>query len=286
MATNIGSQDGITAMHNVYRDAWPDKTLLKKGTDGKWPDISTLTQPLDQWKAIDKHQRAEQILVDDHDASLSNGGITPPPIEITRDLSLVQNVLILADDPWPALNSPHKYKIWITADMGYRHIYADGSFIQAAKNQGRQVWSWCDCKAVLGTGTDPEVAIQMAKDYNLNGAAGEGEHSLAFESGYNAGMREFVVNMSALTQAQIDLINEDGKTVLTAELYWNLQPDKPVDWKNCVGVGSNCGAVYQTSSEQTHPITQDDYAANPACVYPTMSWYCGGKPNPDYARLP
>src|SRR5215831_6706468 len=72
--TTIGSQDGITAMHNVFRDQWPDKTLLKKGADGKWPDLSTLTQPVDQWKAIDKHQRAEQILVHDHDQS----GYQPP----------------------------------------------------------------------------------------------------------------------------------------------------------------------------------------------------------------
>ena len=70
--TTIGSQDGITAMHNVFRDQWPDKTLLKKGADGKWPDINTLTQPIDQWKSIDKHQRAETILVQDHDTGVSN----------------------------------------------------------------------------------------------------------------------------------------------------------------------------------------------------------------------
>lgn len=65
----VGSQDGIVAFHNAQRDLMPDKTLLKK-TGGKWPDISTLNNtPLDQWKAIDKHQRMEQILKNDHDAS-------------------------------------------------------------------------------------------------------------------------------------------------------------------------------------------------------------------------
>jgi hypothetical protein len=236
MATKIGSQDGITAFHNVCRDEWPDKTLLKKGPDGKWPDISTITVPVEQWKAIDKHQRTEQILVDDHDAAIGGGGYVPPTPEIA--LSLVQNVLILADDPWPALDSPRYYKIWVTADLGYRHLYEDGAFIQAAKDQGREVWSWCDCKAVLGTGTAPEVAQSMADEYDLDGAAGEGEHSAAFQSGFDAGMTVFVVNLSALTPDQLTLV--DGTdAVVTAELYLNKEPGHVVDWKNCPGVGSN-----------------------------------------------
>ena len=286
MATKIGDQDGIKAFHNMLRNSYPDKTLLKKNADGSWPSIKSLTQPVDQWKAIDKHERTEQILVDDHDASFSDGGTTPPPVEVTRNLAAVQNVLILAEDPWPALESPHHYDVWITADLGYRHFYSDGTFINSAKNQGRRVKSWCDCKAVLGTGTSPQVAIDMANQFHLDGACGEGEHSLAFEDGYNHGMREFVVNMSALTDAQIKLVNDDGVTVMTAEMYLNLQPDKPVDWKNCVGVGSNCGALYQTSSEQTTPVTMETYKNYPNMVYETMCWYCGGNPKPDYRNLP
>jgi hypothetical protein len=286
MAETIGSQHGVVAEYNALRDLDPSRTLLKKGADGKWPDISTLTQPLDQWKAWDKAQRAKQILVSDHDAAVGGGGggYVPPP-EGGLDLSLVQNVLILADDPWPALQSPTKYTIWVTADLGYRHIYQDGGFIQTAKSQGRQVWSWCDCKAVLGTGTAPEVAIEMAQEYGLDGAAGEGEHSAAFQSGLDAGMTVFVVNLSALVEEQLELVNGTN-AIVTAELYLNKEPGHIVDWKNCAGVGSNCGATYESSSEGAVGTPIDTYATYPNAVYETMSWYAGGSPKPDFARLP
>lgn len=65
----IGSQDGVTATMNRLRDRDPAGTLLVKGADGKWPkaSIDTLTQPLDQWKAYDKLERALTLLVADHD---------------------------------------------------------------------------------------------------------------------------------------------------------------------------------------------------------------------------
>jgi hypothetical protein len=286
MAQKVGDQDGVTAGANRLRDLDPAGTLLRKGSDGKWPNMwdELADVPVQDWKAWDKWQRSFQIVVDDHDAAVS-GGNGSPPFEPTLDLSLVQNVLILADDPWPALQSPSKYKVWVTADLGYRHIYEDGSFISQAKAQGRQVWSWCDCKAVLGTGTDPEVAIEMAEEYGLDGAAGEGEHSAAFESGLNAGMEVFVVNLSALTEDQLKLV--DGtNAIVTAELYLNKEPAHIVDWKNCAGVGSNCGATYASSSEGAVSTPIDTYASHPNAVYPTMSWYCGGSPKPDFARLP
>jgi hypothetical protein len=65
--TQIGSQDGIKAAVNRLRDLDPSGTLLKKA-GGSWPDISSLNQPVDQWKAYDKLQRTLQILKDDHDA--------------------------------------------------------------------------------------------------------------------------------------------------------------------------------------------------------------------------
>jgi hypothetical protein len=65
----IGNDDGVKAEYNALRDMDPSKTLLKK-KDGKWPDISTIKVPLDQWKAWDKAQRRAQILVDDHDESM------------------------------------------------------------------------------------------------------------------------------------------------------------------------------------------------------------------------
>lgn len=63
----IGKDDGVAAEYNALRDMDPSRTLLKKGTDGKWPALSTLTVPVSQWKAWDKAQRRAQILVDDHD---------------------------------------------------------------------------------------------------------------------------------------------------------------------------------------------------------------------------
>jgi hypothetical protein len=51
----IGNQHGITAMANIFREQWPDKT-------GK-PDPDDHTT----WKAIDKWERAQLILAEDHD---------------------------------------------------------------------------------------------------------------------------------------------------------------------------------------------------------------------------
>jgi hypothetical protein len=75
--TQIGYQHGIVAGMNGLRDLDPSKTLLKK-KDGKWPSIDTLEEPLDQWKAWDKMERAFTILVHDHDAAESGGSPNPP----------------------------------------------------------------------------------------------------------------------------------------------------------------------------------------------------------------
>ena len=52
----IGDQHGISAMANIFRAQWPDKT-------GK-PDPEDHTT----WKAIDKWERSQLILVEDHDS--------------------------------------------------------------------------------------------------------------------------------------------------------------------------------------------------------------------------
>jgi hypothetical protein len=65
----IGNQDGIVAATNRIRDLDPGGTLLVKGADGKWPDISTLPPDKSKWKAYDKLQRTLQILKDDHDGA-------------------------------------------------------------------------------------------------------------------------------------------------------------------------------------------------------------------------
>lgn len=63
----IGSQDGVTASANRWRDLDPGGTLLVK-TGSKWPSIDTLAGvPMDKWKAYDKLERALSILVEDHD---------------------------------------------------------------------------------------------------------------------------------------------------------------------------------------------------------------------------
>jgi hypothetical protein len=98
-------------------------------------------------------------------------------------------------------------------------------------------------------------------------------------------MEVFVVNLSALTPDQLELVNGDD-AIVTAELYLNKEPNHVVDWKNCSGVGSNCGATYASSSEGAVATPIDTYAAYPNAVYPTMSWYAGGSPKPDFARLP
>lgn len=54
----IGGQSGVTAMANIFRKQWPDQT-------GK-PDPKDHTK----WKPIDKWERAQLILIRDHDAQV------------------------------------------------------------------------------------------------------------------------------------------------------------------------------------------------------------------------
>jgi hypothetical protein len=67
----IGTQHGITAAVNRMRTLDPSGTLLVADSKGKWPSISTLTAPLDQWKAYDKLERTLLILRTDHDDPLA-----------------------------------------------------------------------------------------------------------------------------------------------------------------------------------------------------------------------
>lgn len=64
----IGYNDGIAAAVNRLRDMDPKGTIMVKGTDGKWPPLSSLPPDVSTWKAYDKLQRTLQILKDDHDA--------------------------------------------------------------------------------------------------------------------------------------------------------------------------------------------------------------------------
>jgi hypothetical protein len=66
----IGPNHGITAAVNRLRDKDPSGTSLKK-VNGKWQSITTLTNPVSEWKAYDKFERALLILVSDHDGDIS-----------------------------------------------------------------------------------------------------------------------------------------------------------------------------------------------------------------------
>lgn len=202
---------------------------------------------------------------------------TPPPVPAV-DLSPVRSVLILADDPWGALESPPHYQFWITADEGYRDYYDDGKFIAAARRQGRTIRSWCDCKP---GGTPPEIGLLFAREWNL-GFAGEGESPAAFDTAYNAGARVMVVDLAALRPDQIGKI-ATGEVICTVELYRNDQPDMKPDWRNAnAGIGGNCIAV---NDEKGHPLTLNDYR-QAGYLTRGVSVYAGGTPKPAWKELP
>jgi hypothetical protein len=211
----------------------------------------------------------------------------PPPAPGV-DLRPVRSVLILADDPWGALNAPPHYQFWITADLGSRKWYESGDFIHSARQQGRTIRAWADCKAdhyTPGVGTGPADAKAMADQFKLDGWAGEGENAVAFQRGYDAGARAFVANLGALADAQRELVGK-GEVVVTSELYRNKEPGKAPDWMNLnAGVGSNCIACYASEGEgaRSTPIESPAYAD---VLVPGVSVYCGGGPKPNWKALP
>lgn len=249
---NIGSQDGIVAFHNACRDAWPDKTLLKK-TGGKWPDISTLSStPLDQWKSIDKHQRTDQILKDDHDAG--DSGYRP-----ADDLSSAQCRMFLAQNPLDCLAAPTFMVPVCTADLGYRghsgsqDFYTPDVIAQLRARFGR-VEAWCDCRIpsgyVRGEGTGYDVAVAMVKDLGLDGPAwGQCETEPEFDNGYAGGARRMVGQLAGLRPDQSARIGT-AEVLLAYELYRNVMPWQVPDYGTSgAGVGSHCIGCYASSSE-------------------------------------
>jgi hypothetical protein len=241
--------------------------------------IIRLKQPGYRWTST-KWYRAARLL----EQAAKTPPPPPPPPPVSPLLDRVRSVLILADNPWPALNAPAHYRFWITADKGYRHIYEDGSFIKAARAQHRWIEAWCDCKPA-GVGTPPEVARVMAEQYGLDGWSGEGESADAFDRAYDQGARTLVVNLAALRNDQVARI-ASGEVCVTVELYRNLQPSLVPNWKNAnAGIGGHCVAVYGSSTEGASPYPLDRYAANGE-LQAGVSVYCGGDPKPDVARLP
>jgi len=263
---SIGSQDGIVAFHNRLRDLDPGGTLLVKGKDGKWPDISSLSGiPLDKWKAYDKHQRTEQILKDDHD---SQGFEPAPPTPGNGGaLSTVQARIFLAQSPLDCLQAPTFMVPVCTADPGYRNWYTPDAIASLRSRFGR-VEAWCDCRA--SGGTPYSAAVAMVADLGLDGPAwGQCETAAEFDHGYESGARRMVGQLAGLRPDQSDRIAK-AEVLLAFELYRNVMPWQVPDYGTAgAGVGSNCIGCYASETEGA--------VYTPVSSYRSLGYYSPGR---------
>jgi hypothetical protein len=240
--TKIGSQDGIAAGFNRLRDLDPGGTLLKKDPKtGKWPDLSTLTAPLDQWKAWDKWQRTEQIEKNDHDAEEDD--YRPPG----TDLSTAQCRIFLAQAPLDSLAGPAWMVPVCTADPGYRSWYTPDTIARLRSHFGC-VEAWCDCRA--SGGTPYSAAQQMVTDLKLDGPAwGQCETAAEFDHGYESGARRMIGQLAGLRPDQANRVGT-AEVLLAFELYRNVMPWQVPDYGTSgAGVGGNAIACYASSTE-------------------------------------
>jgi hypothetical protein len=205
----------------------------------------------------------------------------PPPPPPPPDNSLARSWLILGQDPELALNSPWYYKLAVTADPAYRQ-FLTSSFLNSARAQGRTIFSWCDSKP--SGGTPPSVAIQVMRDYGLDGWMGEGESAAAFDNVLAHNGKVAVVNLSALRPDQLQAIKE-RRILVTVELYRNCNGAQQPDWKNVnEGVGGNCIAVYRDS--QCGGMSLQRYLADGMFVGHRDSVYGPQCTADDYRQLP
>ena len=242
LMTKVGSQDGIVAFHNRQRDLDPAGTLLVK-TGGKWPDMNQALAdvPVDQWKAIDKHQRTEQILVNDHDAA--DGGEDYRP---AGDLDTARARIFLAQSPLDCLRAPDWMTPVCTADRGYRDWYTPSVIAQLRDHFGT-VESWCDCR----NPTAYQEALTMVEELGLDGAWGQCETTGEFDHAYENGARRMVgsCNAQVLDDQRLALV-KTGEVLLSVELYRNVQPNMQPDWRGAnAGIGGNCIACYGSDTE-------------------------------------
>lgn len=287
--SQVGSQDGIVALHNVFRDAWPDKTLLKK-KDGKWPDISTLTQPLDQWKAIDKHQRMEAIMKADHDAQ-SNPKPPEPPSNGNEFhyLHEAQARMFLADSPLNCLTAPQWMVPVVVADHNYRSWYTP-DVIQQLYNRFGIVEAWCDCRVpsgfVEGEGTGYDEAIKMTEELGLSSPPwGQCETSPEFDNAYAGGARRMIGQLSGLTDTQKTKI-ATAEVLLAFELYRNKMPWQVPDYGTCgAGVGGNAIGCYESDTEGSTYYSVAQYKAEGYYVPKRDSVYGVGLKPQDWLDL-
>lgn len=218
--------------------------------------------------------KAQQFLFQAANTSTNPPPLPPKPV---GDLSDVQRCLFLTNDISRALQT-HDRLLIATADMRYREYYTR-EFLDAAISQNR-LRVWCDCHSTM-----PNVALQWLSELGLPLAYfyGECESKYAFTAAYEGGARKMVGNLSVLTDDdslqpnsttnQLGLVRA-GKVHVTNETYFNVNPNYPVDWRNAnAGVGSNCMAVYESSSEGADYFSlrkqaeQNKYNPQTDCVY-------------------
>jgi hypothetical protein len=190
-----------------------------------------------------------------------------PPQPPSGDLSDVQRCLFLTGDTSRALMTSNRLLI-ATADPNYRQYYSQ-YFLDAAIKQNR-LRVWCDCHT-----TFPETALAWMDQLGLphNYFYGECESAAAFEVAYNMGCRKMIGNLSVLDDRQITVVRA-GVVHITNETYFNVNPNYRVDWRNAnAGVGSNCMAVYASTTEGAEYFSleaqanQGKYNPGTDCVY-------------------
>jgi hypothetical protein len=173
-----------------------------------------------------------------------------PPVRPAPAINLApaQNVLFLTSDTSEALQTRTEYKLAATADKAYRDSYPEG-WLAAARSSGR-LRIWCDCRP--SGGTPPQVAQEWAQQLGLawpDCFIGQGESMQEFDVAYAAGAKVIVGNLGTLRDDQKALI-DTGRVLWVNETYYNVQPNMPgANWQNLDGVGSNCVAVYESSTE-------------------------------------
>jgi hypothetical protein len=284
MGTKIGSQDGITAGMNRLRDLDPAGTLLKKGTDGKWPDMNQALHgvPIDQWKAWDKWQRSFQILKDDHDATMG-GGSTPPFEPPPSNLAtLAQRIIFCAQNPLAAMGAPPGHIIALTADPGYAS-FVDQNVINQLRSKFQTLASW---------GVQTQIPAQRIRDFQaqwgLNYCIFQGETDEEYRTAIEVGAEVIVGNANAWSEDHrreaTALINQ-GDLAFTQETYTNLGGPWPEDSSSAgVPCASFTLGVYDGTNEQPgkgwNPSLQAYKDHTPPSVWPLVSIYHAAGVNP------
>jgi hypothetical protein len=232
--------------------------------------------PAFQKRVTAAYQTAAKTVVRRH----TNEPPPPPPPPPGPPLEQGRSWLVLAEQPKLALNAPAYYKFAVTADLGYRDWYADGSFFASAHSQGRVIAPWCDCR-VDGTGTPPAVAFQMAADYHLSPPLGQGESSTEGTNAVKAGMKIIMGKIGEQTP-EVQAKVAAGEVVWIEEDYWNCGAG-PRDWHHLPVAGALI-AVYHDADCAGKSL--DDYIAAGRFVAHSDSVYGPGMTAQDYARLP